>query len=310
MKHSIKISLNDDWRKLWKIIKHNFSTLPLTNIHKLFRKWKKAKSEDMVHVWDEVLIFTKDEISKNIKIKNKISEKYFSNNFKVIYEDEDILAANKPAWPAVHPGTKHYQWQTMIDLAEHYIEKKYWNSFIKLLHRIDADTSWILLFAKNWKTLRDMNELIKNKNMQKHYYALVFWKFWYKKWTIKTFLEKVEWSKFNIMKVSNKWLTSVTHYKVISEFKIDKSFLSLLDINLETWRMHQIRVHVKAKWHPLVQDKVYWDFEKNRDFEKQFWLKRQFLHSYMVSFIHPNTWKKIEIKAELSNDLKHCLEKL
>ena len=316
MKHTIKITSDEAWRRLWKIIKNNFSSLPLTNIFKLFRKWevkinwKKANTEDILKIWDEVSIFTRDVIAKVIKTKNKISEKFFNENFKVIYEDKDILAVNKPAWVAVHPGTKHYQGQTMIDLAEHYIEKEYWKLFIQLVHRIDADTSWVLIFAKSGKTLIGMNELIKNREMEKCYYGLVFWKFAEKKWTIKTFLEKIEWAKFNKMQISKSGLTAITHYKVINEFKIKNDSLSLLDINLETWRMHQIRVHVKAKRHPLVLDKMYWDFEKNRDFEKKFWLKRQFLHAYYVKFIHPDTWRKVEIRAELNNDLKKCLEKI
>ena len=317
MKHTIKISHDDDGRRLWKIIKNAFSSLPLTNIFKLFRKWeikingKRANAEDYVKFWDEITVFSKESTPKIIKEKNKISEYFFKKNFHVLYEDKDILAVNKPAWIAVHQGTKHYQGQTMIDLAEHYIDVKYWKLFVQLVHRIDSDTSWILLFAKSWKTLRAMNQLIKDKLMTKYYYTLVFWKLNKPSWKIISQIEKHEWKKFNSMIVpkskTENSVEAITHYKVKKHFW---STATLLDIDLKTWRMHQIRVHTNHIWHPVIGDKMYWDFKQNREFEKQFWLKRQFLHAYYVKFKHPDSHKTIEIKAELSEDLKKCLEKI
>lgn len=314
MKNVINITQDDNWRKILKVIKTKFNTLPLTNIFKLFRKWeikinwKNAKEDDEVKTWDEIVIFTKEIISQKTKISNKISESFFRKNFKVIYEDEWILAVNKPAWIAVHPGTKHYQGKTMIDLAEHYIKNKYWKSFIQLVHRIDSDTSWVLIFAKNWQILRDLNELIKEKKVTKHYTTLVFWKVKNKSWKIVTQIEKKEWEKFNSMIIPDKKTENsqeaITHYKVKEYFW---DLASLLDIDLKTWKMHQIRVHTKSIWHPIVLDKMYWDFKKNREFENKFWLKRQFLHAYLLEFTHPTTWQKIKINAELSSDLKACL---
>lgn len=320
MKNELTISKNDEWRKLEKVVKKYFQDLSLWKINKLFREWeikinkKKAKKDDIIMSWDILTVYTKEEtkISTWEKKWTYVSERFFTENFHIIYEDDDILAVNKPAWIAVHPWSGHHYWRTMIDLAEHYINMSSNDWFIQLAHRLDADTSWVLLFAKNGLALRNINDQMKKHETEKYYYALVFGKMPKSEWTIKTEIERVEWDKFNKIRIVGKKTsaskTSITEYKVISFNK--EARLSLLDINIKTWRMHQIRVHMKSQWTSLVMDQIYWDFRLNRQFHKQYWLKRQFLHAYFIKFKHPDTWKEIEIKADMTKDLENVLESL
>lgn len=312
MKQSFKLSINDDWRKLWKIIRAHFSTLPLSYIHKLFRLWdvkvnnKKSKAEELVHTWDEITIYTKEEPAQKTKKEPFVSDSFFNNNFDVLYEDNDILAVNKPSWIAVHPWTAHYTGRTMIDLASHYLKE--W--FVQLVHRLDVETSWVLIFAKNWVALRAINDLISEREAEKHYQAIVFGHLSKKSGTIRTELDKVEYSKYNKMQVCKQKTasskTSITEYKVIEEIWN----LSLLDINLHTWRMHQIRIHFSSIWHPVVWDKMYWNFTLNKEFTRLYWPKRLFLHAYSLKFIHPISSKSIELKAPIPKEFTQTLKQI
>ena len=359
MKKEFTIKEEDNWRKIFKIIKKNFKELQLWDIQKIFRKkdvkinWKRAKQENIWNLWDKISIFIWWDIEKNFE-KNKkfiknftekwikswkifdknkkilISEKFFKENFKIIFEDEDILVADKPAWLAVHPWSNHLPWKTMICLAKHYLEQKnpWWDNFIQLAHRLDADTSWVLLFAKKSDSLRKVNEEIKKRHVEKKYFALI-------KWEIKTELDK-NWKNKNSWKIiclvkrqywddnnkkvilAKKWdkdaVMSQTNFKITEKFsakiwnKLEN--FSLVDLNIKTWRMHQIRVNMESKWTPLVMDQMYWNFWFNKDFKKKTWLKRHFLHSYFFEINHPKNWKKIKFESELSLDLKKCLKNL
>lgn len=364
MKKEFTIKEQDNWRKIFKIIKDNFKELPLWDIQKIFRKkdvkinWKRAKQEDSAKKWDKISIFiwweAEKKFEKNKKFLEKtwkvlqrkeVSEKFFKDNFKIIFEDEDILVADKPAWLAVHPWSNHAAWKTMICLAKYYLEQKnpWWDNFIQLAHRLDADTSWVLLFAKKSDSLRFINNEIKTRKVEKKYFALIKWeikteidKNWKNKnsWKIICLVKRVNtdnkfnnqnnwknwnsWTSWNKVILAKKWdkdaLMSQTNFKISEKFsskiwnKLEK--FSLVDLNIKTWRMHQIRVHMESKWTPLVMDQMYWDFWFNKDFQKENWLKRHFLHSYFFEITHPKTWKKIKFNSDLSDDLKDCLKKL
>ena len=360
MKKEFFIKEEDNWRKIFKIIKKNFKELQLWDIQKIFRKKdvkinsKRAKQDDSAVLWDKISIFIWWEMEKNFE-KNKkfldkkekskkifpVLEKFFQENFKIIYEDEEILVADKPAWIAVHPWSNHPEWKTMICLAKYYLNKKNPNSdnFIQLAHRLDADTSWVLLFAKKSDSLRNVNEQIKKRKVDKKYFALIKWEIteWLdenkKSWKIICLVKRQDFNENKSWKNSSgkslerfwkkvilakKWdkdaLSSQTNFIISKIFnskiwwKIEK--FSLMDLNIKTWRMHQIRVHMESKWTPLVMDQMYWNFWFNKIFQKEIWLKRHFLHSYFFEITHPKTWKKIKFESEISEDLKNCLKNL
>ena len=335
MKKEFFIKEQNNWRKIFKIIKDNFKELQLWEIQKIFRKkdvkinWKRAKQEDSAKLWDKISIFiwwdAEKNFEKNKKIlekkwkfsqKKEVSEKFFKENFKIIFEDWEILVADKPAWIAVHPGSNHPEWKTMICLAKYYLEQKnpWWDNFIQLAHRLDADTSWVLLFAKKSDSLRNINEQIKKRKVEKKYFALIKWEIKEKKWKIICLVKRTNWDNWDKVILAKKWdkdaLISQTNFEIKEKFLKNWEKFSLMDLNIKTWRMHQIRVHMKAQWTPLVMDQMYWDFWFNRKFQKENWLKRHFLHSYFFEINHPKTWKKIKFNSDLSEDLKNCLKKL
>lgn len=312
MKQIFKIKEEDNWRKVKRVVKKLFQNLTLWDIQKLFRKgdvkinWKKAQTDFEVKKWDELMVFSYTENKEKEKKEFTVSEGFFKKNFKKIFEDDEILILNKPAWVAVHPWTNHYHGRTMIDLAQHYLK---WE-FVQLVHRLDADTSGVLLFAKKADSLRNLNQQMKSKETWKKYYSLVFWKLKDDSWVLKIAVKRVEGDRYAKVQVAKKWdkdaKYSATHFKIKEQFWR----YSLLDIKLETWRMHQIRVHMESIWNPLVLDQMYWNFKLNKKFTQDFWLKRQFLHSYFLEINHPKTWEKISFTAELAKDLQNTLDLL
>ena len=321
MKQEFTIKEEDSGKKIFKVIKKFFADLSLWEIQKLFRKkdikinWKPAKQDSHVNLWDKIFVFTEKKIEK--KEKNfSVNEKIFWENFKIIFEDDEILVSDKPAWIAVHPWTNHKFWTTMIDFAQHYLEKKNpkWDNFIQLAHRLDADTSWVLLFAKQADSLKKINEQIKTRKVEKKYFALIKWEIKEKSWKIVCLVKRQIWNKNTKVVLAKKWdkdaLMSQTDFIVKEKFENKWQIFSLMDLNIKTWRMHQIRVHMQSKWTPLIMDQMYWDFEFNKKFQKENWLKRHFLHSYFLEISHPKTWKKIKFNSDLAEDLKNCLKGL
>ncbi|MCD5382931.1 RluA family pseudouridine synthase [Candidatus Gracilibacteria bacterium] len=342
MKKTFTITEKDNGRKIFKIIKDNFKELQLGDIQKIFRQkdvkinGKRVKQDEIAKKGDEISIFIGGEMEKNFeknkkflektgKIldknkKNFVSEKNFQENFKIIFEDEEILVADKPAGIAVHPGSNHPEGKTMICFAKYYLEKKNpgGDNFIQLAHRLDADTSGVLLFAKKSETLRKINEMIKKRKVEKKYFALIKGEIREKSGKIICLVKRTDGKNGDKVILAKKGdknaLISQTNFKIIKTFskkigdKIEK--FSLMDLNIKTGRMHQIRVHMKSKGTPLIMDQIYGDFKFNKIFQKEIGLKRHFLHSYFFEITHPTTGKKIKFKLKISDDLKKCLKNL
>ncbi len=101
------------------------------------------------------------------------------------------------------------------------------------------------------------------------------------------------------------WKKAITHFKVIKE-SVSNNF-SLVECKLETWRMHQIRVHLSSVWHPIIWDNIYWNKKENSFLQKKYWINRQLLHAYKISFIHPIKKIKLTFEAKLKEDMDKFL---
>nr|HPO05627.1 RluA family pseudouridine synthase [Candidatus Gracilibacteria bacterium] len=268
-------------------------------------------------IGDQLEIFLKTEIQEKNNLEDQQKEnlkklansKFFQENWHIIYEDEDLLVVNKPSGIAVHPGTDHYQGRTMIDLAQAY---RLGDDFLPMLiHRLDIGTSGVLVFAKNNLALQNLNAQIKARKTTKIYYALCDGHLEKKQGSIRLALERTEGrsksTKVIVSRGGEKSQMAITHYRVIQEFKE----ASLVEVKIETGRMHQIRVHFKSQGHPLWGDRHYGDFKLNHQIEKApYNLKRIFLHAHFLELNHPSTQQKIQFKAELGNDLQSLLKQL
>jgi RluA family pseudouridine synthase len=285
-------------------------------------KFKKKDNEYKLQIWDEVKIFLSDgefeKLNQTSPLTFQFGERNSTIKENIVFEDWDLLVLNKNPGINVHPWDNKAKEISIIQQVQDYFSWKLDSLTFKpsLIHRIDRDTSWILLIAKR-KTILDrlVKDLKTHNKIKKIYYALVLWRLSRKEWTIKKKLERIENAKNeNKVQVSEKWQDAITHYKVLNEFEINTEKWNLiiteLEIHIETGRMHQIRVHLSSIWNPILWDKIYWDKKLNSYFERNFWLKRQMLHSWKIEFFHYWKDKVMKLEARIKEDMKDFLEKI
>ena len=322
---SYTVTETHDGRRVDKVIRQFFPDMPMGAIFKALRTGKikvnkkKVKPEVKLQEGDEIRFFLrqddiaqtapKDEKEQFEKLRNS---PFYKKNLSVLYEDSDLLILNKPAGVAVHPGSKHRHGRTMTDIAQAYTAGKTKDFQTTLVHRLDLDTSGVLVFAKNAKALRFMNKQMQEHTTEKMYYALCKGSIKKDKGTIKVALERTEGksksTKIIISKGGKDAKMSVTHYEVLERFG---DLATLIQVRLETGRMHQIRVHMKSQGHSLWGDEHYGDFKFNKEIAKEpYKLKRMFLHAFSLSFTHPSTQKTLKVEAPLASELKYTLGKL
>jgi RluA family pseudouridine synthase len=316
-----KITENDSNQRLDRFLRKLLKNSSISLIYKLNRKKKvkvNSKKQDIkyrLQIWDEIKIFLRDKDFKELS-KNKTSI-INSDNRKldkrdIIYEDGYLLILNKKAWINVHPWDYKTKEISIIEQCRDYLWEKYDSLTFKpsLIHRIDRDTSWIILIAKKKDILTKLvKDFRDHKKIKKIYITYVFWRPNKNTGTINKKLFRIKNAeKENKIKISEKWQKAITHYKVLNMKKIKTRFwyetISELEIEIETWRMHQIRVHLSSIWCPVIWDNKYWDLKLNSYISKNLWLSRQALHSSKISFFHYWKSKQLEVKAELKWDMK------
>jgi len=208
----------------------------------------------------------------------------------IVYEDTDVIVVNKPQGMVVHPASGVYNGTLVNALLSHCKDLSGINGVARpgIVHRIDKDTSGILVIAKNDNSHNKLAEQFKDHSMTRSYIALVEGRLKKDQDTIDAPLGRhpIERIKIAVVKDGRR---AVTHYKVLERFKNN----TLVECVLETGRTHQIRVHMAHIGHPLVGDPVY-GHKKQR-----FNLKGQMLHAKKLGFIHPSTGEYIEFQSGL-----------
>lgn len=320
------IQENDANQRLDKFLKKLFPSATRWLLYKFNRtnkikvNKKKVDNEYKLQIWDEVKIFLLDSdfdtLSKSenlinneeLNIKSKLDKK------DIIFEDPNFLVINKNSWLNVHPWDHKTKEITLIDQVHDYLWNKLNSLTFKpsLAHRIDRDTSGIILIAKKKDILIKIVDDFKNhKNIKKYYLGFVSWILNDKSWVINKKLERIINAKNeNKVKISNLWQSAITNYKVIREFEYENEKFSLLELEIKTWRMHQIRVHLEDLWFPIIWDKTYWNKALNHFLSKELWVNRQFLHASRIEFTNYGTWKRITLEANLKDDMKEFLLKV
>lgn len=331
-----KIEENDANQRLDKFLKKIFINATRSLIYKLNRKdkikvksildeekkFRKKDNEYKLQVWDEIKIFLKPEDFSELSEEKKQTQKEnFQEKFDkkdIVFEDSYLFVINKNFWINVHPWDHKTTETNVIFQVQDYLWEKLNSLTFKpsLVHRIDRDTSGILIIAKKKNILTKLvSDFKEHKKLEKTYYAIVLWKLSRKEGTIKKSLKRIENAKNeNKVQVSNDWQTAISHFKLIKEhfLKTEKEeiILSEVEVKIETWRMHQIRVHMAWIWNPILWDKIYWDKQKNLFFSKNFWLQRQALHAWKIKFFHYGKNKKLELIAKIKPDLINFLNKI
>lgn len=231
---------------------------------------------------------------------------------KIIFENDSYLVIDKPAGVLVHP-TAAGEKNTLVDfLVEKYssFKNQAWLEIERagIVHRLDKDTSGLIVLAKNPETLEKLQTLFKNREVKKNYQALVVGHTPDKgkidipivrdlqKDMMKTQLTEYSFSRGTARE-------AVTEYKTIARYRFKKQDLSLIEVSPQTGRMHQIRVHMKYEGYPLMGDQMYFNKPAKR-LSKELGISRQFLHAVKLEIDNQ------VFKSELADDLKSILNKL
>ena len=260
------------------------------------RLLKKLKNEQKLKVNGEVMFVKKkasegDIIYANLELVNTNDEVIPQEGpLEVLYEDDYYIAVNKPAGMVVHPCSYHPDC-TLSNYLKFYLKT---NNSIHPVNRLDKDTSGIVLFAKNEYAQELFTRM--EERPDKVYITLVESIFENKNGTINVPIARKEGSLIERCIDLHNGQEAITHYNVLKEININGNDYSLVEVNLETGRTHQIRVHMTYIGHPIVGDGLY-------NQHKTDIINRQALHAYKLSFNHPISKESVNIVAQLPNDM-------
>ena len=224
-----------------------------------------------------------------------------SAELPVIYEDDALLVINKPSGLAVHGGSG-----VSFGVIEQMRRARPQAKFLELVHRLDRETSGVLLLAKKRSALTAMHEIMREGNSDKRYLTLVLGRWLNVKQHVKLPLHKFDTPQGE-KRVTVREGGQASH----TIFTLEQTWpgFSLLEAQLKTGRTHQIRVHLSHLGFPIAGDDKYGDFARNRELMKQ-GLKRMFLHAHSISFSHPLTGESLQISAPLPPELQNFVDKL
>lgn len=239
------------------------------------------------------------------------------DNIKIIYEDRNLIVIDKPAGLVVHPGAGEHT-KTLVDwFLDRYPESKklLWPDLTRpgIIHRLDKDTSGLMFLAKNPEALIKMQALFQSRKIKKTYLALVFGKLEKPEGDISGFIGRNPNARHQQTAKSihfdfqpGKVREAKTYYKVLKEYHFNSETLSLVEVVIETGRMHQIRVHFKSIGHPLIGDPIY-NIKHSKRISKELGLNRQFLHAYKLEFTNPFANKIMKFESTLPSELQKIL---
>lgn len=301
------IEISDDFagQRIDNFLRARLKNVPKSMIYRILRKGevrvnkKRIKPEyklqdgDLVRVPPVVVPEREEQAPVSTKL-DKVAELESC----IIYEDDHMLILNKPSGTAVHGGSglKFGAIEALRALRPD-------ARFLELVHRIDRDTSGILLVAKKRSALRKLQEQFRQKTVQKYYYALVMgeWKASCKKVTAPLLKNEVN----SIVRVNPNGKPSDTRFKIIE--RLEQA--TLIQASPVTGRTHQIRVHCQYAGHPIAWDDRYGDprFDAST---KKVGLNRLFLHAANIQFTHPQTDEKMDISAPMEPMLVKAIEQL
>ena len=296
--YSLKVEKKDQGQRIDKFLASEYDDLSRSFIQTLIEEKKVTVNGNIV---DKSYKITENDFLKII-IEEKESEiKAVEMNLDVVYEDQDIIVINKNADRVVHPAPGHHD-DTIVNALLAHVDNLSAINGVKrpgIVHRLDKDTSGLLIVAKNDKSHKELAKQFKNRTVDKYYYALIEGNLAYKKGKIDAPIGRDPKNRKKMAVRKRRSKKAISRFKIIEEFKTH----TLVEVKIETGRTHQIRVHFSYLGHPVVGDKKYGS-------KNTLNAKRQLLHARKLAVKHPTTGKKIVFEAELKDDFKEILNKL
>jgi 23S rRNA pseudouridine955/2504/2580 synthase len=309
MKLDFKVSPDAAGQRLDKFLRRRLEDLPLSHLYKLVRTKKvrvngaRAAIAQLLQSGDEITVHV---LQANQPPPPKPAEAV-RQDFTILYEDEHILAVDKPAGLAIHPGSG-IRGETLVDQVRAYLvrqglvtpEGEFKPS---PAHRLDRETSGVVVVAKTRQAMVRLTEIFTAGEAEKTYFALAKGRFQRESGTIDLRLPEHQQTAASRQQRGVNLQSAVTHWRKLA----GGPEATLLELSIETGRTHQIRRHLEAIGHPVVGDTRYGDFPFNRVAQRQWGLRRMFLHSARLALQHPLTKKRLIFESRLPSDLADCL---
>lgn len=283
--------------------------VPKSHIHRIIRAGevrlnkKRCKPDSRIQTGNLLRIPPVRTAEKQRSSENR-AQAVPAREFTIIYEDDALLVIDKPAGIAVHGGSG-----VSFGVIEQIRRARPEARYLELVHRLDKDTSGLLMIAKKRSALVKLHEAIRNDHPKKIYLALGVGKLPNDSFHVKLPLFKYTGAQGEKMvRVSEDGQSAHTIFRVLNRFSDDLlhqaglSHLTLVEATLKTGRTHQIRVHLQSQHCPIAGDERYGDYQANKRLQK-LGLKRMFLHATELHLDHPLTGEKLILKAPLPQDL-------
>lgn len=297
---NVIVNENDKGKRLDIYIAENFNELSRTMIKKLIESNNVLVNDKSKKVSYKVQ--ANDNISIDVPEAKETKLKAQEIPLDIIYEDSDIIVVNKPKGMVVHPANGNPDGtlvNAILSICKNSLSGIGGELRPGIVHRLDKDTSGLIIVAKNDKAHINMSEQIKERNVKKTYIALVRGNVPEEEATINMPIGRSTKDRKK-MAVTKNGKQAITHFKVLKRY----SKYTLLEIKIETGRTHQIRVHMAEIGYPVVGDAVY------SNGKNEFGIEGQMLHAYKLEFMHPITNKHMELTAPLPQYFEEILKKL
>ena len=251
-------------------------------------------------------------VQVNLPQPKELSAEPEPMDLEILYKDSDLAIVNKPRGLVVHPAAGHGSGTLVNGLLHHFKGNLSGiNGVMRpgIVHRIDKDTSGLLVICKSDRAHQGLSDLLKDHDIERVYHAVVHGSFSKTEGTIDAPIGRMD-SDRKKMCVRADGRRAVTHYKVLEQYE----GFSYVELRLETGRTHQIRVHMRSIGHPLLGDEVYGAAKENTKLEKKlkgndFW-PGQILHAKVLGFVHPVSGEYMEFNSELPPYFQTVLEYL
>lgn len=305
-------------QRLDKLVRKALRDVPLSHVYKMFRTRKirvngaRGRAEQVVQAGDAIAIRGDEEklLARAEAPAPRRGAAPAGPPLRVLHEDADVLAVDKPAGLAAHPGTG-IEGATLVELARAHLrvpdDLPPTEFRPSPAHRLDRDTSGIVLVAKTRRAMVRLGELFtEGDEVQKTYVALAKGKMPKEAGTIDLPLSEHEQTSRSKAARGVNFQDALTRWRVVSSMKD----ATLLEVSIETGRTHQIRRHLEAVGHPVAGDKRYGDFAWNRAARTRWGLRRMFLHAWRLGLPHPVTGAPLRLEAELPPELREVLSRM